>query len=241
MGEAWGDRALSTLRLRPRGLTWLLRYCGADGKLIEENVDLDILNKRLRRRAEIEHGSGGLDGGGAVVGGDDSAHRKRLETLLEGIDPNWSHNFPKYVARACARGMLGCASAHRSLLASRYDPRHWIGNWTEILNVENGSPIFNLFMSLLSSAVYRILPGEEERLRRHLKDGLKMDDEAIARLPLSYHRRMCRTTCPPPRNITRACCDIFKFFDGMVDPLSPTSMVLVPHAAKLFDKQMRYA
>ena len=96
-------------------------------------------------------------------------------------------------------------------------------------------------MSLLSSAVYRILPGEEERLRRHLKDGLKMDDEAIARLPLSYHRRMCRTTCLPPPNIVRAGCDIYKFFDGMVDPLSPTSMVLVPHAAKLFDKQMRYA
>ena len=111
-----------------------------------------------------------------------------------------------------------------------------------MLAVEKGSPIFNLFMSLLSSALYRMLPGEEERIRRHLKNGLKMGDDDIKRLRRNYFRRRCRYTCPPPQTIVRACCDIFKFFVGMVDPLSPDTgaMVLVPHAAKLFDKQMRY-
>jgi hypothetical protein len=134
---------------------WRLQY---DGE--EELVDLDMLNVRLRRRAVADHGAGGLGGLGlpAAAGMDDP---QLLRELLEGIDPDWEKKLPKY------------------------DSRHWMGNFTTILAVEKGTPAFNLFMSMISDALFRLLPGETARVRNHC-EALGMSSEQIDKLKRKY-------------------------------------------------------
>ena len=62
---------------------------------------------------------------------------------LAGIDPDWQKKLPKY------------------------DSRHRMGNFTTILAVEKGTPAFNLFMRLLSDALFWLLLGETARMRNH--------------------------------------------------------------------------
>jgi hypothetical protein len=182
---------------------WRLQY---DGE--EELVDLDMLNVRLRRRAVADHGSGGLGDVGvpAAAGMGDP---QLLQELLAGIDPDWEKKLLKY------------------------DSRHWMGNFTNILAVEKGTPAFNLFMSLLSDALFWLLPGETVRVRKHC-EALGMTPEQIDKLKRKYWRRKCRYACPAPRLLLRAFYDIYAFFRGMLDPLKPGHQMLVPnHAAHL--------
>ena len=192
---------------------WLLKY--GDGE--QERVDLDLLNVRLRRRAVADHGPGGIDGAGVpTVGEGSDGERAALLTKLEdGIVPGWATNFPKY------------------------DARHWSGNLTAVLAVEKGSPIFNLFMSLASDALFWMLPGEDDRVRKHC-EALGMQPEQINQLRRKYWRRRARYACPAPRLILRALVDLYLFFKGMRDPLKPSSYVYVPNAEKIFLKECAY-
>ena len=188
---------------------WRLQY---DGE--EELVDLDMLNVRLRRRAVADHGAGGLGGLGlpAAAGMDDP---QLLRELLAGIDPDWEKKLPKY------------------------DSRHWMGNFTTILAVEKGTPAFNLFMSMLSDALFWLLPGETARVRNHC-EALGMSSEQIDKLKRKYWRRKCRYACPAPRLLLRAFHDVYVFFCGMLDPLKPGHQMLVPNHRHIFLKQMKY-
>ena len=64
-----------------------------------------------------------------------------------------------------------------------------MGNFTNILAVEKGTPAFNLFMSLLSDALFWLLPGETVRARKHC-EALGMTPEQIDKL--KRQRRTCR-------------------------------------------------
>ena len=94
----------------------------------------------------------------AAAGMDDP---QLLRELLAGIDPDWEKKLPKY------------------------DSRHWMGNFTTILAVETGTPAFNLFMSMLSDALFRLLPGETARVRNHC-EVLGMTSEQIGKLQRKY-------------------------------------------------------
>ena len=146
---------------RPETSKWRLQY---DGE--EEDVDLGVLNVRLRRRAVADHGSGGLGG-------------------------------------------LGVPAA-----AGTEDPELL----RELLAVEKGTPAFNLFMSLVSDALFWILAGETARVRKHC-ELLGMSSEQIDKLKRKYWRRKCRYACPVPRLLLRAFHDVYVFFRGMLDPL----------------------
>ncbi len=73
-------------------------------------------------------------------------------------------------------------------------------------------------MSLLSDALFWILPGEEQRVREHCKV-LGMDEQRINKLRRKYWRLRCRYACPQPRLILRALVDIYLFFRDQPDPL----------------------
>ena len=172
---------------------WLLQYPNSSEP--NEKVDVDLLNIRLRRRATHDHGQHGLDGT-LPSAGDATEATKLLEQLEKGISPTWKEVLP------------------------RYDVRHWMANMAMIMGMEKGTPAFNLFMSLLSDAVFWILPGEADRVRAHCI-ALGMDEEQIAKLPRQYWRRRCRYSCPQPRLILRGLVDIYLFFRDMPDPLKP--------------------
>ncbi len=91
-----------------------------------------------RRRAVADHDSGGLGGLGvpAAAGMEDP---QLLTELLAGIDPDWEKKLLKF------------------------DLRHWIGNFTAILADENGTQLFNLFMSLVADARFWLLPWARPR------------------------------------------------------------------------------
>ena len=114
-----------------------------------------------------------------------------------------------------------------------------MGNFTTILAVEKGTPAFNLFMSLVSDALFWILAGETARVRKHC-ELLGMSSEQIDKLKRKYWRRKCRYACPAPRLLLRAFHDVYVFFRGMLDPLKPGHQMLVPNHEAIFRKEMRY-
>jgi hypothetical protein len=114
-----------------------------------------------------------------------------------------------------------------------------MGNFTTILAVEKGTPAFNLFMSLVSDALFWILAGETTRVRKHC-ELLGMSSEQIDKLKRKYWRRKCRYACPAPPLLLRAFHDVYVFFRGMVDPLKPGHQMLVPNHLHIFRKEMSY-
>ena len=79
----------------------------------------------------------------------------------------------------------------------KYDVRHFMANFSSMVAAEKTSPGYGIFMSYVSAAIFKILPGEHDRVRRHL-EGLNMTTESIGRVPRRYWRRMARYTCPEP-------------------------------------------
>ena len=171
---------------------------------------------------------------------------KLLKATLDGIPKDWEKVWP------------------------RYDQRHWMQNLATVLSVEQGelharhalrlrrvapllprcspppltakgTPIYNLFMSLVSDACYRILPGEEERIRKHCKEQLKMSDAQIDALPRKYFRKHCRYSCPPPEDIIRNLFEIYAFFRSLPDPRKrDRHTCLTSDHARIFKKEIAY-
>jgi hypothetical protein len=99
---------------------WRLEY--SDGSF--ECVDIDVLNQRLQRRYNYDHGETGLGEGGARRVGFKSsgaaARQKELEALLAGVDQNWSWSkWARFV----------------------YDHWHFMKNWRLMLAVDKHSEI----------------------------------------------------------------------------------------------------
>ena len=207
-------------------MLWQLSY--TDGS--SESVGIDLLNVRLQRRHAVDAAGDGEDGdddgdddsggGGGLgalpvpsVGG--PADGAQLQKLLDGIHPQWQ------------RGRL------------KYDIRHFMANFSMMVAAQKDSPTYGKFMAYVSAAIFKILPGEHARVRRHM-EGLGMSAEAISRAPRRYWRRMARYSCPDPEIITRHLYDVFSFFSTMKDPARPTSNFFVADAWAIFVKEIGY-
>jgi hypothetical protein len=100
-------------------------------------------------------GSGSVaDGPEPRVGSHDPAFRQQLH---DGISADW------------ASGRL------------KYDIRHWMANFGNMSAADKNSPMFRVFMGYVSDAIYKMLPGEADRVRAHLVL-LGMDDQKIRRV-----------------------------------------------------------
>jgi hypothetical protein len=102
-----------------------------------------------------------------------------------------------------------------------------------------GTPLFSLFMSWSSEALYKILAGEHDRVKKHL-EGLGMTPEQIKNTRKRVWRRFGRYSCPPPSVIIRGLLDIYCFFENMEDPLRPGHKVLTGNAERIFKKELQY-
>ena len=79
----------------------------------------------------------------------------------------------------------------------KYDIRHYMANFSAMVGAEKNSPAYGIFMAYLSAAIFKILPGEHDRVRRHM-EGLGMTPGDISRAPRRYWRRRARFSCPEP-------------------------------------------
>ena len=171
---------------------WLLQYPNSDEP--DEHVDIGTLNVRLRRRAVHDHGPTGIGGAGLPSAGGGTDAEALLTELEGGIREDWGWNMPKY------------------------DARHWMDNLSKIMGAEKGTPAYKLFMSMVSDALYWLLPGETERVQTHC-ERLGMSGAQIKKLRRKYWRRRCRYSCPQPRLMLRSLVDIYLFFRDQPDPL----------------------
>ena len=208
--------------------TWKLTY--DDETVADETVGLDVLNVRLKRRFDFDHGRDGRGEPGAqpVRGGQRRGADE--QGLAGGSAPHVGPLDDGYLDR-----LLDDMKASWDKGKVKYDIRHYMANFGMMAAVEKSSPAFKIFMGYVSDAIYKMLPGEAERVRLHMKM-LGMHDEAIRRAPRRYWRRMAKYTCPEPATIIRGLYDVFCFFREMEDPARPGHAFFVDDAEKIFLK-----
>ena len=212
--------------------TWTLEYTDES----TEAIGIEELNVRLKRRFEYDHGADGRgeagaqrppadvndgddDDGAAAIGG--AAPRVGaydegvVERLLAGISSDWEKKKIKY------------------------DIRHWMANWSAMVSADKSSMLFKTFMSYTSDAIFKMLPGEADRVREHMSR-LGMAPEHIRRVGRRYWRRRARYACPKPEVILKGLYDVFCFFREMDDPERPGHKFFTSEAEKIFLKEIAY-
>ena len=218
--------------------SWKLEYLDGD----VQTVDIDELNLRLARRFQYDHGDDGRGEPGAqrpradADGGDDAdgAGDDHADNLMRGAPPvvgAYDETFLKQLIDAIddkwAAGRI------------KYDIKHWMGNWSHMASADKNSLLFKAFMGYTSDAIFKMLPGEADRVREHMK-GIGMSDADIRRVGRRYWRRRARYSCPDPETIIKGLYDVFCFFREMEDPERPGHKFFVNDADKIFQKEIVY-
>jgi hypothetical protein len=178
----------------------------------------------LARVFRYDHGADGLGEPGAQARAAEAAREapqvggssdELLNKLLSGVSRKWKRK------------------------ALKYDIRHWMANFSSMVSAEKSSLLFRTFMSYVSDAVYKMLPGEADRVRRHMEK-LGMTSETIKQVGRRYWRRRAKYSCPDPETIIRGLVDVFNFFRDMEDPDRPGHRFLVSNAYDIFLKEVKY-
>ena len=144
-----------------------------------------------------------------------------------GADPAEIEGFISGIVRDWAKGRI------------KYDIRHFMANFSSMVAADKSSPAYGIFMAYVSASIFKILPGEHDRVRRHM-EGLGMTSAAIGKAPRRYWRRMGRYSCPEPEVIIRGLYDVFSFFRNMKDPARPEHNFFVRDAWAIFTKEIAY-
>ena len=206
---------------------WTLQYGGA---LPEETVTMAQLNERLAARfAWDEHHDGQQGAGRAPTAGGGPQQEAELKKLLDGIDKHWDAPFPHHKY-------------------GHYDIRHWMANFSAILAVKKGEPLYGLFMELVSDALFTILPGEYHRVRFWLQKERRepLSDAEVKRKSRRWWRRNCRYAVEAPSILIPRLYNVYQFFCSLTDPLRAhenrqvPAMVLVDNHWEIFRKEIKY-
>ena len=165
---------------------WTLSY--DDDAVADETVGLDELNVRLKRRFDYDHGRDGRGEPGAQP-----ARRGRRRADAEADGGLAAGSAPRVGALddGYLQGLLDGVHTSWKSLKVKYDIRHFMANFGMMAAVEKNSPAFKIFMGYVSDAIYKMLHGEADRVRIHMRL-LGMDEEAIRRTRRRYWRRMAR-------------------------------------------------
>lgn len=187
-----------------------------------ETVDIDLLNERLQRRFNYDHGPSGLGEAGsrpqrgAVLNRDDAAD---LAKFIAGIDPDWqTGQYSRF----------------------QYDAAHFMRNFADMLAVDKHSDIEKVFNTWVSQVLFKIMAGEYNRGKAHAKK-LGMTDDDIKRLPRKFWRSKLRYACPFPEPIVKGFFDIYVFFRDLPNPEQPGSFTCLKTSAHdILVKEMWY-
>ena len=185
-------------------------------------LGIDELNRQTRLRFTLDHGGGMAEAGlpnarvTAPLGGSDEM-RETLDGLLAGCLSDW-------------------ATGDWSWLA--YDIKHWMTNFAAMCAVDKHSRTYKIFLTCVSDAVFKIMPGEHNRVRAHALR--RNSPERVARFRHKYWRRRCRYTVPPPEELVTALYDVYCLFKDLKDPLREGSGFFVGDAWNIFLKEIKY-
>ena len=122
--------------------------------------------------------------------------------------------------------------------AIKYDVRHWLGN-VFLIVANKHSVLFPIFANAMADAVFKIISGEYERVRTHLKK-LGMSDDDIRRLRRKYWRRRAMYHVPDPARLIRDLVDVYNTFCDLDDPSRPGSKFFNASARADFLKELAY-
>ena len=101
----------------------------------------------------------------------------------------------------------------------KYDSRHWLAMFGEIVAVSKRTAPFRWFIVMLADAFEMVCDGQYEVVRAHFIR-LGMTDEQIAHIRRKTWRKHCMTHQPEPRLLTRRVWDVLMCARLMHDPES---------------------
>jgi hypothetical protein len=192
----------------------------SDGMRVQ--LGIDELNRQTRLRFSIDHGDGMSEAGlpnarvTAPLGGSNEM-RETLDGLVAGCLDDW-------------------ATGDWSWLA--YDIKHWMTNFAAMSGADKHSRSYKIFLTCISDAVFKIMPGEHNRVRAHALR--RNSPEDVARLRHKYWRRRCRYTVGPPEELVTALYDVYCLFKDLKDPLREGADFFVGDSWNIFLKEIKY-
>jgi hypothetical protein len=123
----------------------------------EEKVDLSTLNALVERRCKDDfpgHTSAG------AMWASDADKNAELVTLLAGCTDEWKSEFT-------------------DRKTPNWDTRYWMLNFGSMLSAPKGTPTHNLFATLLSDALFTVLPGKYHRVKHDLLSQRNLSPDEI--------------------------------------------------------------
>jgi len=107
-----------------------------------------------------------------------------------------------------------------------------------MLNSGPDCPMYRAFITSLSDVLFRIAPGEAQRLIEHLL-GRGAGADEVRRSRRRYFRRNARYRCPEPEVLVRDLYNLYMLFD-VEHPTKPGSRFYIQGHEELFKKELKY-
>ena len=121
-----------------------------------------------------------------------------------------------------------------------WDTRHWMSNFGSMLAAPKGTPTHNLFATLLSDALFTILPGEYHRVKHYLLSQRNLSSDEIKKMKRSFWRRHCRYACQEPKVLLPRIYFMYQFFCAINNPHHENGKVLVGNHRDIFYKEIKH-
>jgi hypothetical protein len=118
-----------------------------------------------------------------------------------------------------------------------YDIRHWMGIFFE-LACSKESCLFPYFCTMVSSAIFILVEGEDDRLKDDLRKR-GFSETYIDALPRSRYRKLCQYSVPPPRELADRLIKVYLFFSVLKEP-GNNNYFFIPGHSKRFATSMEH-
>jgi hypothetical protein len=115
-----------------------------------------------------------------------------------------------------------------------------MSNFGSMLAAPKGTPTHHLFTTLLSDALFTILPGEYLRVNHYLLSQRNLSPDEIKKMKRSFWRRHCRYACQEPKVLLPRIYFMYQFFCSINSPHRENGKVLVGNHRDIFYKEIKH-
>jgi hypothetical protein len=140
--------------------------------------------------------------------------------------------------------LTGCTDEWKAEFKDRktpnWDTRHWMSNFGSMVAAPKGTPTHNLFSTLLSDALFTILPGEYHRVKHYLLSQHNLSSDEIKKMKSSFWSRHCRYACQEPKVLLPRIYFMYQFFCAINNPHHEKGKVLVGNHRDIFYKEIKH-